>query len=578
MMLFNTHSLYSEINKKIIFYSAFAFSIIALLLGGYYLFVQLLLFSAIAGVISIFYGIASYLCVRGFPAIAFYLTITIITLVLFIAFPIYRYFYFSAQENFVGALIISNVTIIFIIYCGLVASVRITIAYALLLLLLNVTALKIAGMSFKTIQTGVPLTIIISVISTLLVCIFKVLRDRSEQMQVSIAMREKEANLAKSNFLANMSHEIRTPMNGIIGMAKLLLDDELTSAQRQRVDVLVGSAESLLLIINDILDISKIESGKLELDEHEFSIANLFREVELFFKPIVSEKKIELIFPSLENDFVFIGDFARLRQILINLFGNALKFTEKGSVTLTWENSYFTDTMRKVYFSISDTGIGISESNMEKLFQKFTQADSATTRRFGGTGLGLSISKELVSLMKGEIWVESQESLGSKFSFFVILEKANPFQREIHRPDTNRLAKNKYPSYRAKTLVVEDNKTNQMVIAGMLRKLRTEVSIVSSGAEALEKVLTEDYDLILMDIQMVGMDGYETTSKIRTLQKENQIKQNGLYIVALTANAMPSDREKCLQAGMDDYLSKPIEMTELLVVYDKYLSEFRIES
>lgn len=382
-----------------------------------------------------------------------------------------------------------------------------------------------------------------------------------EKKKAKEAMQEaKDANRSKSEFLANMSHEIRTPMNAIAGFLQLLKKTELTVDQEIYISKINGSSQILLSIINDILDYSKVEAGKLSLEHINFNlkrtIQNVFYNVEL--KAI--EKELEIIFEydeSLGENFT--GDPLRISQVLTNLLNNAVKFTFKGKVQL----KVYQSLNGKVRFEIADTGIGISKENQEKLFKSFSQADGSITREYGGSGLGLAISKKLIKLMQGDIWLESKENIGSRFIFEIPLipvsvEGTNTFFYENNN--------DKESSIRGSLLVVEDNKINQEIIVGLLSNTQIKIDIACDGIEALEKFKdkSNNYDLILMDIQMPKMDGYTAAFKIRQLDKE-------IPIVAISANVVDESYELSLDAGMNDHINKPIEFNRLFEVLNKYL-------
>jgi len=374
------------------------------------------------------------------------------------------------------------------------------------------------------------------------------------------------ANAAKSEFLANMSHEIRTPMNAIIGFTDLLMDTEMTDAQRHYAQIVQKSGGTLLSLIEDILDISRIDAGKLELERLDFDLLNLLKDFIDTMSLRAQLKGLELSYSLKENvPLLLHGDPSRLAQILTNLTGNAIKFTSEGKVIIhvSVESQNCDSVMLR--FSVSDTGTGIPEDKIDFIFEKFTQADASNTRRFGGTGLGLAISKQLVQMMDGNIGVISKVGEGSEFWFTVKLEKQSK-AKWVEKSEKDNLIQTN--TNVLKILLVEDDMLNQEVVQSMIINLEFDVDTVNNGAEAIKALETQSYDLVLMDIQMPEMDGLEATKIIRS--PESKVTNKDIPIIALTAHAIEGDRERFIKAGMDDYISKPVTLKAVEELLDKW--------
>jgi PAS domain S-box-containing protein len=403
------------------------------------------------------------------------------------------------------------------------------------------------------------------------------LMDITEMKNTEIALRVSEekyknlfdyadkANKTKNDFLANMSHEIRTPINGVLGMVELTLLTDLQKEQRENLDLAMTCANSLLNIINDILDFSKIEAGKLVIENTSFKIVELVEELIKSHLPRAIQKGLEFryTFSSTVPEYI-VGDSNRLRQILNNLITNAVKFTESGRITLIVNNNSEKDGFVELEFSVEDTGIGIADEHMVKLFKSFSQVDSSFTKKYGGTGLGLAISKQLVEMMGGTIWARSEKDKGSTFNFRIKFIRGNKELLVQKMEPINQTAVKLLD-----ILVVEDDQINKLVFSKMVKQKGHRVEFACNGEEALKLLSNKRFDIIFMDIQMPVMDGITATKMIR----DKEANTSHTPIIAITAHALQGDREKYLSLGMDEYLSKPINWEKLFLILDKFSSE-----
>ncbi|MEI7892955.1 MAG: ATP-binding protein, partial [Myxococcales bacterium] len=421
--------------------------------------------------------------------------------------------------------------------------------------------------------TIVPTEVVTTVIANaqgLPTSIVGVSRDITERKRIEAERQKAQqaaeaANRAKSEFLANMSHELRTPMNGVLGMASLLLDTTLSSTQHHYITTVEKSGETLLTVLNDILDFSKIEAGRLEIESVSFNVRTMVDDTMRLLGLRAEEKGLRLRFKI--DDAVaelLAGDPTRLRQVLTNLVGNAIKFTSHGEVVLRVHCDNGDRTHQTLRCEVQDTGIGIAPETLETLFRPFAQADSSIARRFGGTGLGLTISKQLVELMGGRLYVDSKLGVGSTFCFEVRCPKVvHEYAIELTKDRRDHQG----AFHGTRILLAEDDKTNQLVASFMLRHLGCHVQVASDGVEALTALASSDFDLVLMDVQMPELDGLAATRQLRDLGGTN----GRIPVIALTAHAMQGFREQCMEAGMDDYLCKPIDRKALAQCLERWL-------
>lgn len=399
----------------------------------------------------------------------------------------------------------------------------------------------------------------------LLLLVVTVLLYKEVSLRRRAEARAMDASHLKSQFLANMSHEIRTPLNGIIGMTKTLEDTRLEPFQKDCLNTIRDSSNGLLSLINQILDLSKIESGKLQLEETHFELRSLIDSTLSILAPSAHEKGLPLVSSiHVEVPDMYIGDPLRIRQIILNLLNNAIKFSKEGRIEIRVQTLADQDSTTTLLFEVIDQGVGMDQKVQGRLFQSFSQGDASTTRLYGGTGLGLVISRQLIELMGGRIGIESEVGKGSRFFFQIDLKTAKYCIVDTpHKPTDDATA------LRAHVLIAEDNAINQKVASAMLSQMGCTFEFAGTGQEAIQALAKGEFDLVLMDGQMPTMDGYEATRRIRA--GESGAEQSKIPIIAVTANAIKGDVERCLEAGMDDYVSKPIVRQDLRAKIQKWL-------
>ncbi len=417
-------------------------------------------------------------------------------------------------------------------------------------------------------QTGITL-ISIYVLISYVTWHYEKLNQEAQRKLVESEKKAHLANRTKDTFWANISHEIRTPLNGILGMTNLVLDSRISKDQRELLEIIKDSGENLNIILSDVIDYSKIETNELEIVKRPFDLKQCLEEVKQLFFHMANEKNIKLSY-SIDSDVPkgILTDQNRLKQVLINLVANAIKFTDYGHVKIIVEKSERKDTLN---FIVEDTGIGIPDKKMERLFRPFTQIDDGRTRRYGGTGIGLIICKKILDLLGGSIKVESKVGSGSIFTFSLksIQVQLAPQRGNSHSDQQNHLSR----TLNLRVLIAEDNSVNRKLLVSLLNKNHIYPDVAVNGLQAFEMAKDKEYDLIFMDIQMPVMDGINATKKIIAQWNETKNKQRPT-IIAVTANVLQEDRERCFEAGMDDFMAKPINNNILVSVVDRYSHQF----